>query len=205
MGRNSNGVAPHGYTEISMSRSRRDSHQVKLRRDRIRREKHAPTAGPPSERSVFGGLAHPFAAERTMRELQAWTEGRKFESIEEANAALAEVNESGRLSEIAQAWKSDDPKWHAQELAYDALEADSLEEVVRLTSEAIKLDPECTDAQRLQVSVVPMSAENPSPPDAGSGGEGRAEPGPRLYCGAHGALLGHYIHAALHACPTTLG
>src|SRR5262249_35869506 len=66
----------------------------------------------------------------------------------------------GRLSERAGAWKRDDPRFRAQQLAYDALEAGSFEEALRLCHEAQKLDPDCTDAQRLMVSIMPMSTGN---------------------------------------------
>lgn len=95
-----------------------------------------------------------------MREVHALMEGHNFESIDEANARLAELTDGGRLSEMANAWKQDDPKWRAQELAYDALETDDLVTALKLIDEALKLDPDCTDAQRLMVSLVPASPQN---------------------------------------------
>lgn len=89
-----------------------------------------------------------------MLEMQTLIEGEQFGSIEEANRRLAELTKDGRLSQRARAWKQDDPKWRAQQLAYDALEVDNLPDALRLTTEAIRLDPDCTDAQRLQVSVA---------------------------------------------------
>jgi tetratricopeptide (TPR) repeat protein len=144
-----------------MSKNRGDSPKAKLRRDRIRREKHAQRAGPPArDGAPYRGPEHPFAAERALREVQALLEGQHFESIDEANARLAEITAGGRLSQLAEAWKRDDPKWRAQELAYDALETDSLVEALRLVNEAQELDPDCTDAQRLMVSILPASPEN---------------------------------------------
>jgi tetratricopeptide (TPR) repeat protein len=105
-------------------------------------------------------MEHPFAAERSLRQIQSLLEGQSFGSIDEANARLADLTRGGRLSEMANAWKQDDPKWRAQELAYDALETDDLEEALRLVNEALELDPDCTDAQRLMVSVLPMALEN---------------------------------------------
>jgi tetratricopeptide (TPR) repeat protein len=137
-----------------MSRSRRDPIKAKRRRDRIRREKHGQGAVGPSQ------AEHPFAAERSIRAVQALLEGQKFESVDEVNARLADLTRGGRLSEIANSWKQDDPKWRAQELAYDALETDDIEEALRLVNEALRLDPDCTDAQRLMVSVLPMTHEN---------------------------------------------
>jgi tetratricopeptide (TPR) repeat protein len=144
-----------------MSKNRGNPQKAKFRRERIRREKHAERAGPPAPDSApFRGPEHPFAAERSLREMEALLEGQNFESIDEANARLAEITAGGRLSQLAGAWKQDDPKWRAQELAYDALETDSLEEALRLVNEAQELDPDCTDAQRLMVSILPASQEN---------------------------------------------
>lgn len=95
-----------------------------------------------------------------MREVLALTEGQDFGSIEDLNAKLVDLTRSGRLSEKAQAWKQDDPKWRAQELAYDAMEADDPFDAIRLVNEAQKLDPDCTDAQRLMVSLLPMELDN---------------------------------------------
>ncbi len=95
-----------------------------------------------------------------MREVLALTEGHDFDSIEDVNARLADLTRSGRLSEKAQAWKQDDPKWRAQELAYEAMEADDPFVALRLVDEAQKLDPDCTDAQRLMVALLPMELDN---------------------------------------------
>lgn len=145
-----------------MSRNRRELHKAKLRRERIRREKHAQRAGaPPVHDSLPDAVVeHPFAAERSLRQVHALLEGQKFESVAEINARLAELTRGGRLSEIAGAWKQDDPKWRAQELAYDALETDDLEEALLLVNEALRLDPDCTDAQRRMVSVLPVELDN---------------------------------------------
>ena len=87
-------------------------------------------------------------------------QGREQDSVEDLGAWLKELNSRDRVSEIAEAWMQDDPKWRAQELAYDALEANGLEEALYLAGEAQKLDPECTDAQRLMVDLLPTSPEN---------------------------------------------
>jgi tetratricopeptide (TPR) repeat protein len=145
-----------------MSRKRKDPSMAKARRDRIRSEKHARRSGssmqPASEIEPPRGYS--FAAERTMREVLALTEGHDFDSIEDLNAKLADLSRSGRLSEKAQAWKQDDPKWRAQELAYEAMEADDPFDALRLVDEAQRLDPDCTDAQRLMVSLLPMELDN---------------------------------------------
>jgi len=145
-----------------MSRNRRNLYNAKLRRDRIRRQKHAERAGkstreaePPSPASE-----HRFAAERTLWRVQALLKDQKSESIDQLNAQLSELTRGGRLPQLAAAWKRDDPKWRAQQLAYDALETDNLEEALRLIHEALELDPDCTDAQRLMVSLLPAPLDN---------------------------------------------
>jgi hypothetical protein len=67
---------------------------------------------------------HPFASERAMREIQTLMEGHRYNSVEELNARPHELTSSGRISEMTGAWKQDDPKGRAQELACDALETD---------------------------------------------------------------------------------
>ena len=103
---------------------------------------------------------HPFAAERSLREVEALLEGHQFQSVDEINARLKELTSGGRISEMAGAWKRDDPKWRAQELAYEALETDDFVEALRLVKEATELDPDCTDAQRLMVALLPMELDN---------------------------------------------
>jgi tetratricopeptide (TPR) repeat protein len=98
--------------------------------------------------------------ERQLRAIHAMMEGQKFQSIDEVNARMADLTGGGRLSGMAGAWKQDDPKWRAQELAYDALETGDVAEAIRLIGEALKLDPDCTDANRLMVSLLPATLEN---------------------------------------------
>ncbi len=103
---------------------------------------------------------HPYAAERHLREMQALLEGGGFEDLEQAKLRMAELAREGRLNEAADARMAGDPRWRAQELAYEAMESDSFEEAVRLVDEALELDPDCTDAQRLMVSVSATSLES---------------------------------------------
>jgi tetratricopeptide (TPR) repeat protein len=143
-----------------MSRNRSNPHKARLRRDRVRREQHAERAGSPTPPVAPRSLDHPFAAERALWQIQALMEGQQFESIDQVNGRLAEITQGGRLSQLAGAWTQDDPKRRAQELAYDALETDDLQEALRLVHEALKLDPDCTDAQRLMVSVASSDPVN---------------------------------------------
>ncbi len=144
-----------------MSRSRSDLHKAKLRRDRVRRQRHVEPGGAAAANAGPNpAVEHPFAAERSLRQIHALLEGQKFDSVDQLNAQLADMTRGGRLSQLAEAWKRDDPKWRAQELAYDALETDDPVEALRLVHEAQTLDPDCTDAQRLMVSLLPASLEN---------------------------------------------
>ena len=145
-----------------MSRQRQDPARARARRDRIRSEKHADPAGTPPARdpSLSPAPGRSFATERALRGVRALIEGQSFESTEDLNARLAELTRGGRISALANSWKQDDPNWRAQELAYDAMEADGPFEALRLVGEAQKLDPDCTDAQRLRVSLLPMELDN---------------------------------------------
>lgn len=95
-----------------------------------------------------------------MREVHALLEGQEFSSRDELNAKLSELTRGDKLHEMADAWKQDDPKWRAQELAYDALESDDPIEALRLVHEALKLDPDCTEAQHAMVSLMPMDLDS---------------------------------------------
>ena len=147
-----------------MSISRRDLHKAKLRPNRIRQEKHEQRATVPFPQDVpfdpVPELEHPFGAERALWQIEALMEGEKFASVDQANARLEEMIGDGRLRDRARAWKQDDPKFRAQDLTYDALETEDLGEALRLIHEAMELDPDCTDAQRLMVALLPTSVEN---------------------------------------------
>jgi len=144
-----------------MSGGRRDLHKAKLRRERIRQKKHEQPPTAPSPRDVpfspVPSLEHPFGAERSLWQIEVLMEGEKFAGVNEANARLEELIGDGRLADRARAWKQDDLKWRAQDLTYDALETDDVGEALRLVHEALELDPDCTDAQRLMVALLPTS------------------------------------------------
>jgi len=95
-----------------------------------------------------------------MRDILTLLQGEDFASQADLQTKLDELIARGDLSAKAEALNQDDPKWRAQELAYEAMEADDLFEALRLVAEAQKLDPDCTDAQRLMVSLAPMEPES---------------------------------------------
>lgn len=147
-----------------MSGKRNDPRKAKLRRERIRKEKHSERTAPspPSVPSMpsMSSMDHPFASERALRDIHALIEGQEFGDIDEVNARLAELTSGGGLPQLAATRKRDDPKWQAQQLAYDALETEDPNEALRLAHEAQNLDPDCVDAQRLMVSILPMDDES---------------------------------------------
>src|ERR1019366_5222367 len=178
-------------------------HKARLRRDRIRQARHNErlSAPPPPDVQPSPALPPRFAAERGMREIQALLEGQEFASDDDHNAKLAELMRGGRLHEKANAWKRDDPKWRAQELAYDALEASDPVEALRLVR-----SPEI--GSRLHRSAAPHGVAGPHgfgqphPPDARNRRQGRAQHGRELHSGEHRPLLAHAVDAALHAGET---
>jgi tetratricopeptide (TPR) repeat protein len=146
-----------------MSGSRRDPHKARLRRDRIRRERHqerSAGSNPPLDIPAPPALPQRFAAERALNDVQALLDGQVFDSDEDLSAKLALLMSGGGLHEKAAARKQDDPQWRARELAYDAREASDPMEALRLVHEALKLDPDCTEAQRLLVSTLPMDLDS---------------------------------------------
>lgn len=95
-----------------------------------------------------------------MRDIHALLEGQVFNNADEINARLTEITSGGRIPELAAAWMQDDPKWRAQQLAYDALETEDPAEALRLAHEAQEIDPDCIDAQRLSISLLPMDDDS---------------------------------------------
>jgi tetratricopeptide (TPR) repeat protein len=87
--------------------------------------------------------------ERSHRAIQKLMEGHKFESVEDMNKFLQE-NLTGKILED-DAPAATDPKERAQELAYEAMDAGSRDEALRLTREALELDPDNVDALLTQL------------------------------------------------------
>jgi len=83
--------------------------------------------------------------EKTLRDLMKTMEGKDFADIEEANAFLQTMLASGQMESLL----DDVPlslKDEAQELAFDAMEAESDAEAVKLAKRALRKDPDCVDA-----------------------------------------------------------
>jgi tetratricopeptide (TPR) repeat protein len=98
-----------------------------------------------------------------MRALQALLSDGKSKSKEDLNHRLQALLKTGHIEDLADARMGSDPAWRAQNLAYDALEADNLEEALALVNEALRLDPGCLDAQRLTLSLTPLPASDKIP------------------------------------------
>jgi len=82
--------------------------------------------------------------EQTLRDLQKAMEGKNFASLEEANAFLQTTLGSGLASLLDEVPLS--PKDEAQELAFDAMEAESDAQAAKLAKRALRKDPDCVDA-----------------------------------------------------------
>lgn len=101
-----------------------------------------------------------FATERMARAVHALMSGDELPSRMDLNDRLQALIQAGRIFELADARMASDPKWEAQNLAYDALEAGSAAEAIRLVNEALRLDPACVDSQRLTVMLSPLPADD---------------------------------------------
>lgn len=143
-----------------MHKRDRKLHQQKLRRDRIRRNKHLTRTAPqdaglwevpdleegPEEFDLPpAALAHPFIAEQSLYAMHQLLEGKDFSNIDEANAFLATLTGHG-LERALEDNPPANPKWRAQEIAYQAMEAASAHEAAELAGQALDLDPDCVDA-----------------------------------------------------------
>jgi tetratricopeptide (TPR) repeat protein len=95
--------------------------------------------------------------EQTLRDLQNAVEGKNFANAAEANAFLQTILGAG-LMESLLGDGPDSLKDEAQELAFDAMEADSDAQAMKLAKRALRKDPDCVDAL-----VVLAEIESDSP------------------------------------------
>jgi len=83
--------------------------------------------------------------ESVMRSVQKAIEGKQFASLEEVNTFLASLAGPGlQQSLIDEAPLT--PREQAQELAFDAMEAETAARARKLAKRALALDPDCVDA-----------------------------------------------------------
>jgi hypothetical protein len=90
------------------------------------------------EPKAFG----PRSMEKMMQDLQRLLSQQEFESIEEANAFLGQF--TGK--QIPEMPVPDDPLLQAQDLVYQAYEAPSRKQAVKLARQALERSPDCADA-----------------------------------------------------------
>ena len=112
---------------------------------RKRRKKKKPrTSSPPPP------VSSPLGAERTLRDLNKLLESQDFENIDEINAYLAQLTETGAIPH----YEPQTAQERAQELVFDAWEVGG-QEAVQLAQKALKLDPNCADAYVLLAEMGP--------------------------------------------------
>lgn len=102
-----------------------------------------------------------------MRAIHALLGERTFQSEAELNRALQSIMSRGNLLDKAEERMESDPAWAAQSLAYEAMETSNYEEALALVLKALELDPDCTDALRLMVTLTPTPASEKIQPILG--------------------------------------
>ncbi len=112
--------------------SKKRSNKTKPGNESPSPQRSAPTPG------SFG----PRSMEKMMRDLTKVLEQQEFESIEEANAFLEQL--TGK--QIPEMPPEDDPLSQAQDLVYQAYEASSRKQAVKLARQALEISPDYTDA-----------------------------------------------------------
>lgn len=98
-----------------------------------------------------------FSTESVLRDVHRAIEGKKFGSIEELNAYLVSLAGPGLKQSLRDA-APPTPKEEAQQLAFQALEAESAEQARKLAKRALAKDPDCVDAL---VLLTGLEADSP--------------------------------------------
>jgi len=135
-------------------RKRKDKQrQTKQRQEGLRREQAKKRDEPHlrlAQESTGGSESLPplpsrTSMERTMRELHQALESQEFASEDDLHAFMAEFNARGG-SPLPPAGRARTASENAQELAYEAMDADDLDTAVKLAMRAVELDRHCVDA-----------------------------------------------------------
>lgn len=100
----------------------------------------------------------PFAGEAMMRDIQRVIEGKNFQSVEELNTYLAALTGSG-LQEVLTDVGPLSVREQAQELAWNAMEAQTEEQARELVRRALALDADCVDALVLAAKLDARSVK----------------------------------------------
>ena len=150
-----------------MSKADRRLRKPKMRQARLRQEAHQRRSQlktlPDTDLLEFEtnlpesiGSARLYS-ERFLSEVHALLKERDFKSAQEAQAFLNNLT-GKKLEELRRTKLRHKPKWQAQELAYQALEAERASQAAALARRALKLDPDCVDAL---VTRAHLTARNP--------------------------------------------
>jgi tetratricopeptide (TPR) repeat protein len=93
-----------------------------------------------------------FTTESVLRDVHRAIEGKNFESIEELNAYLTSMAGPGLKQSLRDA-EPLTPKEEAQELAFEAMEAETEGQARKLAKRAVAKDPDCVDALVVLASI----------------------------------------------------
>ena len=126
--------------------------QTKQRQESLRREQKKQdepqlrlVTDPPGGSDSPPSLPSRMSMERTMREFHQALESQDFSSKDDMHAFINEFNERGG-SPLPSAGGTRTASEKAQELAYDAMEADDPNAAIKLAMRAVELDRRCVDA-----------------------------------------------------------
>jgi len=126
--------------------------------------------------------------ERSMADLAALLSEEEFDSSEEMQAFLADVIERGDVPRRKARTRLE----QAQELAYDAWEAESPRERIRLAKKALALSPDCADAYVIlaeETARTPKEAANLYARGVAAGERALGEEGFEEYAGTFWGVL----------------
>lgn len=90
-------------------------------------------------------VPRPVSPESVLRDIGRVMQGKKFKNLQEANEYLATLVGPG-LEQALREVPPPSPKEEAQELAFEAMEAESRQKALRLAKRALARDPDCVDA-----------------------------------------------------------
>jgi tetratricopeptide (TPR) repeat protein len=95
----------------------------------------------------------PFLVERLMREARRRIDSSEFASEEEFRGSLPDFIAEGLPAQRLESLR-DDPEELAQELAFEAYEADNEETALELVDKALLVDPDCVDALTIRAFIT---------------------------------------------------
>jgi tetratricopeptide (TPR) repeat protein len=99
----------------------------------------------------------PFLIERLMRETRRSMEQESFSSEDDFRDKMREIIAAGLFEQRLEALK-DDPEEMAQELAFEAFEAESGDQATELAEKALAVDPDCVDALTIKAFLTSEDA-----------------------------------------------